>query len=76
MSPEDALRHKSMNPEEFVMSVNRALDFGYGPHPHSGTLDHYSIFLIQRMLNQFRFYTMSLVRNMIPTSIIFMTKSI
>ncbi|XP_062214032.1 uncharacterized protein LOC133915047 isoform X2 [Phragmites australis] len=41
MSPEDSLRHKSMNPEEFVKSVNHALDFGFGPHPHSGTLDYY-----------------------------------
>ncbi|KAL6893734.1 hypothetical protein ACP4OV_007832 [Aristida adscensionis] len=41
MSPEESVRHKSMSPEEFVMSVNRALDFGYGPHPHSGTLDYY-----------------------------------
>ncbi|XP_039831472.1 ubiquinone biosynthesis monooxygenase COQ6, mitochondrial-like isoform X5 [Panicum virgatum] len=41
MSPEDSLRHKSMSPEEFVMSVNRALDFGYGPHPRSNALDHF-----------------------------------
>lgn len=41
MSPEESLRHKSMNSEEFVKSVNHALDFGYGPHPHTGFLDHY-----------------------------------
>uniref|UniRef100_A0A804P699 Coenzyme Q6, monooxygenase n=1 Tax=Zea mays TaxID=4577 RepID=A0A804P699_MAIZE len=41
MSPEESLRHKSMSPEEFVNSVNHALDFGYGPHPHSTALDHY-----------------------------------
>ncbi|KAK3148810.1 hypothetical protein QOZ80_3AG0208990 [Eleusine coracana subsp. coracana] len=41
MSPEESLHHKSMNPEEFVKSVNHALDFGYGPHPHTGFLDHY-----------------------------------
>ena len=41
MSPEESLRHKSMSPEEFVMSVNRALDFGYGPHPRSNALDHF-----------------------------------
>uniref|UniRef100_A0A0E0KLC0 E3 ubiquitin-protein ligase RNF170 n=1 Tax=Oryza punctata TaxID=4537 RepID=A0A0E0KLC0_ORYPU len=41
MSPEESLRHKSMSPEDFVKSVNNALDFGYGPHPHSGSLDYY-----------------------------------
>lgn len=41
MSPEESLRHKSMSPEEFVNSVNHALDFGYGPHPRSTALDHY-----------------------------------
>ncbi|XP_066381529.1 uncharacterized protein [Miscanthus floridulus] len=41
MSPEESLRHKSMSPEEFVKSVNHALDFGYGPHPRSTALDHY-----------------------------------
>uniref|UniRef100_A0A453MEY6 FAD-binding domain-containing protein n=1 Tax=Aegilops tauschii subsp. strangulata TaxID=200361 RepID=A0A453MEY6_AEGTS len=41
MSPEEASRHKSMSSEDFVMSVNRALDFGYGPHPSSSSLDHY-----------------------------------
>jgi hypothetical protein len=39
MGPEESLHHKSMNPEEFVMLVNHALDFGYGPNP--GFLDHY-----------------------------------
>lgn len=41
MSPEESLRHKSMSAEEFVKSVNHALDFGYGPHPSSSALDHY-----------------------------------
>ncbi|CAL4928307.1 unnamed protein product [Urochloa decumbens] len=41
MSPEESLCHKSMSPEEFVKSVNHALDFGYGPHPSSSALDHY-----------------------------------
>ncbi|CAM0877842.1 unnamed protein product [Alopecurus aequalis] len=41
MSPEEASRHKSTSPEEFVKSVNHALDFGYGPHPSSGSLDRY-----------------------------------
>ncbi|OEL15310.1 Ubiquinone biosynthesis monooxygenase COQ6, mitochondrial, partial [Dichanthelium oligosanthes] len=41
MSPEESLRHKSMSPEEFVKSVNHALDFGYGPHPRASALDHY-----------------------------------
>ncbi|CAN6291166.1 unnamed protein product [Urochloa humidicola] len=41
MSPEESLHHKSMSPEEFVKSVNHALDFGYGPHPSSTALDHY-----------------------------------
>ncbi|TVU44030.1 hypothetical protein EJB05_03454 [Eragrostis curvula] len=41
MSPEESSRHKSMSPEEFVKSVNHALDFGYGPHPHTGFLDNY-----------------------------------
>ncbi|KAI4964523.1 hypothetical protein ZWY2020_005556 [Hordeum vulgare] len=41
MSPEEAFRHKSMSSEDFVMAVNRALDFGYGPHPSSSSLDHY-----------------------------------
>ncbi|XP_062212960.1 uncharacterized protein LOC133913740 [Phragmites australis] len=41
MSPEESLRHKSMSPEEFVMLVNDALDFGYGQHPRSSTLDYY-----------------------------------
>ncbi|XP_052148129.1 uncharacterized protein LOC127766978 isoform X1 [Oryza glaberrima] len=41
MSPEESLRRKSMSPEDFVKSVNNALDFGYGPHPHSGSLDYY-----------------------------------
>lgn len=35
------MRHKSMSPEEFVKSVNHALDFGYGPHPRSSAIDHY-----------------------------------
>uniref|UniRef100_A0A287MGE5 FAD-binding domain-containing protein n=2 Tax=Hordeum vulgare subsp. vulgare TaxID=112509 RepID=A0A287MGE5_HORVV len=41
MIPEEASRHKSMSSEDFVMSLNRALDFGYGPRPSSGSLDHY-----------------------------------
>ncbi|XP_015690202.1 ubiquinone biosynthesis monooxygenase COQ6, mitochondrial isoform X1 [Oryza brachyantha] len=41
MSPEESLRHKSMSPEDFVKSVNNALDFGYGPHPRSSSLDFY-----------------------------------
>ncbi|KQK12237.1 ubiquinone biosynthesis monooxygenase COQ6, mitochondrial isoform X1 [Brachypodium distachyon] len=41
MSPEEASRHKSMSPEDFVKSVNHALDFGYGPHPNSSSLDYY-----------------------------------
>ncbi|XP_044361830.1 ubiquinone biosynthesis monooxygenase COQ6, mitochondrial-like [Triticum aestivum] len=41
MSPEEASRHKSMSSKDFVMSVNRALDFGYGPHPSSSSVDHY-----------------------------------
>uniref|UniRef100_A0A0D9W167 Ubiquinone biosynthesis monooxygenase COQ6, mitochondrial n=1 Tax=Leersia perrieri TaxID=77586 RepID=A0A0D9W167_9ORYZ len=41
MSPEESLRHKSMSPEDFVKAVNNALDFGYGPHPQSGSLDYY-----------------------------------
>lgn len=41
MSPDEASRHKSMSPEDFVKSVNHALDFGYGPHPHSDSLDYY-----------------------------------
>uniref|UniRef100_A0A8R7UAJ6 FAD-binding domain-containing protein n=1 Tax=Triticum urartu TaxID=4572 RepID=A0A8R7UAJ6_TRIUA len=41
MSLEEASRHKSMSSEDFVMSVNHALDFGYGPHPSSSSVDHY-----------------------------------
>ena len=49
MSPEEASRHKSMSSEDFVMSVNRALDFGYGPHPNSSSLDHY----VERLFSDF-----------------------
>ncbi|XP_020097824.1 ubiquinone biosynthesis monooxygenase COQ6, mitochondrial [Ananas comosus] len=41
MTPEGASHHKSMSEEDFVKSVNHALDYGYGPHPQSGSLDHY-----------------------------------
>ncbi|KAG8061715.1 hypothetical protein GUJ93_ZPchr0003g16528 [Zizania palustris] len=41
MSPEESLRHKSMSPEDFVKSVNHALDFGYGSHPDTSRLDYY-----------------------------------
>lgn len=41
MSPEQAAECKSMSPEDFVKSVNHALNYGYGPYPHSGILDQY-----------------------------------
>jgi ubiquinone biosynthesis monooxygenase Coq6 len=41
MSPEEASRHKSTSTEDFLKSVNHALDFGYGPHPNSSSLDRY-----------------------------------
>jgi ubiquinone biosynthesis monooxygenase Coq6 len=41
MSPEEASRHKSTSPEDFLKSVNHALDFGHGPHPNSSSLDRY-----------------------------------
>ncbi|KAM0897963.1 hypothetical protein ACQ4PT_022232 [Festuca glaucescens] len=41
MSPEEALHHKSTSTEDFLKSVNHALDFGYGPHPNSSSIDYY-----------------------------------
>lgn len=35
MKPEEAANHKSISEDEFVGSVNNALDHGYGPHPTS-----------------------------------------
>ncbi|KAK4266308.1 hypothetical protein QN277_027251 [Acacia crassicarpa] len=44
MSPSESGHRKSMNDDDFVEDVNRALDYGYGPHPKSslGTGDLFS----------------------------------
>eukprot|EP00262_Sarcandra_glabra_P000168 TRINITY_DN10253_c0_g1_i1.p1 TRINITY_DN10253_c0_g1~~TRINITY_DN10253_c0_g1_i1.p1 ORF type:complete len:455 (+),score=81.93 TRINITY_DN10253_c0_g1_i1:169-1533(+) len=41
MSPSEASDRKSMNDDDFVKAVNHALDYGYGPQPHSSSLSHY-----------------------------------
>lgn len=41
MKPEESLDHKSMSKDDFVKSVNCALDYGHGPHPHSSLLDQF-----------------------------------
>ncbi|XP_020582930.1 ubiquinone biosynthesis monooxygenase COQ6, mitochondrial isoform X2 [Phalaenopsis equestris] len=41
MSPEESLTHKTMSRDSFVMSVNFALDYGYGSHPQSSFLDEF-----------------------------------
>ncbi|KAF8392053.1 hypothetical protein HHK36_022393 [Tetracentron sinense] len=45
MNPKESSEYKSMNEDDFVKAVNHALDYGYGPHPHSsfgGTGDRFS----------------------------------
>lgn len=41
MTPDESFNHKSMSEDDFVKAVNHALDYGYGSHPQSGTLDEY-----------------------------------
>ncbi|XP_020529170.1 ubiquinone biosynthesis monooxygenase COQ6, mitochondrial isoform X2 [Amborella trichopoda] len=44
MTPHEASNHKSMHEDDFVKAINHALDYGYGPHPHSnlGFIDKFS----------------------------------
>lgn len=37
MNPESSKDCKSMNEDEFVQTLNHALDYGYGPHPKSSS---------------------------------------
>ncbi|KAI3833755.1 hypothetical protein MKW92_017146 [Papaver armeniacum] len=39
MSPAEAFDRKTMTEDNFVREVNKALDYGYGPHPQPGLLD-------------------------------------
>uniref|UniRef100_A0A1D1ZBL8 Ubiquinone biosynthesis monooxygenase COQ6, mitochondrial n=3 Tax=Anthurium amnicola TaxID=1678845 RepID=A0A1D1ZBL8_9ARAE len=41
MTPDESVNHKSMSKDDFVKAINHALDYGYGSHPQSGTLDVY-----------------------------------
>lgn len=41
MSHDECLERNSMSPDDFIKSVNHALDFGYGSHPHSSFVDKY-----------------------------------
>lgn len=41
MKPEESVDHKSMSVDDFVKAVNHALDYGYGSHPQSSSLDQY-----------------------------------
>lgn len=38
MNPKEASDCKLMNEDDFVKTVNHALDYGYGPHPKSSSL--------------------------------------
>ncbi|MCL7048675.1 hypothetical protein MKW94_005905 [Papaver nudicaule] len=44
MSPTEALDRKTMSEDNFVREVNKALDYGYGPHPKPGLLGKYEEF--------------------------------
>ncbi|KAI3900514.1 hypothetical protein MKW92_021787 [Papaver armeniacum] len=46
MSPAEAFDRKTMTVDNFVREVNKALDYGYGPHPQPGLLDKDEKFLI------------------------------
>ncbi|KAA8548456.1 hypothetical protein F0562_000140 [Nyssa sinensis] len=35
MNPKESSDCKSMSEDDFVKAINHALDYGYGPHPHS-----------------------------------------
>lgn len=35
MDPKETSNYKLMNEDDFVTSINQALDYGYGPHPRS-----------------------------------------
>ncbi|XP_043719904.1 ubiquinone biosynthesis monooxygenase COQ6, mitochondrial isoform X1 [Telopea speciosissima] len=41
MKPKESSEHKSMNADDFVKAVNKALDYGYGPHPQSSFVGNY-----------------------------------
>lgn len=42
MSPKESLDCKSMDENNFLEAVNKALDYGYGPHPQSSSGDIFS----------------------------------
>ncbi|XP_028773499.1 ubiquinone biosynthesis monooxygenase COQ6, mitochondrial [Neltuma alba] len=53
MNPSESDHRKSMNDDDFVEDVNRALDYGYGPHPKSSLIETGNFFSWLKMDSTF-----------------------